>query len=340
MAPVSQIGGFATVPLVTAPPRISLANLPTPLERAERLQAAWGGPEIWVKRDDLTGFGLSGNKVRKLEYHLRAALDSGATTVITCGAVQSNHCRATALATARLGLRCILYLRSPDGGPPDDVGGNHLLQRLAGAECRFITPEEYADRDRLMAAAAQQIGDAWVIPEGASDPLGMWGFATAVEELHAQLHAEGLTGAAIWHAAMSAGTTAGFVWGVERLGLEELEIIGCSVGDSSQEIAGRVDAILTEARSRYDHPETSFTYEITDAYVGEGYGLATARELALQEAATQRTGLLFDPAYTGKALVGLHEEIRRGRFGAKDTVVFWHTGGGFAVFAHDWPGLG
>ena len=153
------------------PSRIGLAHLPTPLEPAVRLTDAWGGPTIWVKRDDLTGFGLSGNKVRKLEFHLAAALDAGAGTVITCGAVQSNHCRATALAAARVGLHTILYLRSPDGTAPSEVPGTHLLQRLAGAECRFVPPAEYEERDRIMAEAAVLHGNAWTIPEGASDAL-------------------------------------------------------------------------------------------------------------------------------------------------------------------------
>ena len=317
------------MPSVPAPPRIPLANLPTPLERADRLEAAWGGPAIWIKRDDLTGFGLSGNKVRKLEYHFRAALDAGAQTIITCGAVQSNHCRATALAAARLGLGCILYLRSPDGQPPDDLTGNHLLQRLAEAECRFITTEEYADRDQRMAAAADRVGAAWVIPEGASDALGMWGFATAMEELGTQLRDLDAGDVTVWHAASSGGTTAGLVWEAGP----EVSIVGCSVGESAPTLRDRVDAILAEAQRRRDDDAVLPTYEITDTYVGGGYGVTSPAELAVQRAATASTGLLFDPTYTGKALFGLSQEIRRGRFTSDDTVVFWHTGGGFAVFA-------
>lgn len=321
---------------VIPPPRIELARLPTPLERAERLEAAWGGPAIWIKRDDLTGFGLSGNKVRKLEYHLAAALEAGADTVITCGAVQSNHCRATALAAARLGLRCILYLRSPNGEPPEVVDGNHLLQRLAGAECHFITPQQYDRRNRLLAAAADRLGRAWVIPEGASDALGMEGFATAAEELGRQLGEAGLSNVTLWHAASSAGTTAGLVWGAGRSRITHLHIVGCCVGDPAATVAAHVEAILADARERYGGPQTLPNYEITDAYVGGGYGVATPEELAVQAEASRLTGLLFDPTYTGKALFGLREEIRHGRYGADDPVVFWHTGGGFGVFAFEW----
>lgn len=306
--------------------RIHFAQLPTPLERADRLSDAWGA-DIWIKRDDLTGFGLSGNKVRKLEYHMKAALDAGATTVITCGATQSNHSRATALAAARLGLRTVLYLRTPDGQPPEEVWGNHLLQRLAGAECRFITPAEYDSRDSVMDAAAEDIGDAWVIPEGASDALGSRGFENAAHELAIQV-AEFGKPFTIWHASMSAGTTAGLVRGAEVVGMDA-DIVGCAVGDSAGGITGRVRGIIGE-----DSELVRWT--INDDHIGGGYGVISDSELALQAEATRLTGLLFDPTYTGKALVGLHDEIKKGTFGPDDTIVFWHTGGGFATFAYDW----
>ena len=320
---------------MTPPPRLSLAQLPTPLERADRLTEAWGGPTIWVKRDDLTGFGLSGNKIRKLEYHLAAAREAEADTVVTCGAAQSNHCRATALAAARLGLRSVLYLRTPDGSPPERPSGNYLLQRLAGAECRFITPDEYDDRDALMQAAAVEMDAAWVIPEGASDALGSWGFVTAIEELRPQLDAAGIRAPVLWHAASSAGTTAGMVRGAGAAGLAA-RIVGSSVGDAARDLEHHVRSVLHAAADRYGRIPSDPEWRITDAYVGEGYGVVSAAELAAQVEATRLTGLIFDPTYTGKAIYGLREEIRNGAFGPEDDVVFWHTGGGFAAFAHDW----
>ena len=171
--------------------RVPLANTPTPLEAAPRLTAAWGGPRIWIKRDDLTGFGLSGNKIRKIEYHAAAAQAAGATALITTGAIQSNHCRASALAAAKLGMECHLLLRTADGGPPESVTGNHLLHRLAGAHISFVTPEQYSVRQQLMERLAGQLQDggttAWIIPEGASDYLGMLGFAAAARELAGQI---------------------------------------------------------------------------------------------------------------------------------------------------------
>ncbi|MEA2010308.1 MAG: D-cysteine desulfhydrase family protein [Actinomycetota bacterium] len=316
--------------------RIGLAHLPTPLEPADRLTAAWGGPTIWVKRDDLTGFGLSGNKIRKLEFHLAAALDAGTDTVITCGAVQSNHCRATALAAARVGLDTILYLRSPNGEPPETPTGNHLLHRLAGAECRFITPEEYDDRDRIMAEAAAARGRSWVIPEGASDPLGAQGFVAAMHEIAPQLEEHGIVRPIVWHAASSAGTTAGMIRGADELGLD-VEIVGSSVGDPAGEVEHRIRLLLTEAITRFGGAPAKTPWRIVDDYIGRGYGLSTPDELAVQAEATRLTGMLFDPAYTGKTVFGLKREIEQGRFTADDNVIFWHTGGGFAVFADPAP---
>ncbi len=321
------------------PPRLELAVLPTPLQRLDELTAAWGGPTIWVKRDDLTGFGLSGNKVRKLEFHLAAAQRAGADTVVTCGAAQSNHCRATALAAAALGLRCVLLLRSANGQAPQAITGNYLLDRLAGAEVHFVTPQGYWRRDELMADLASQVaqagGGAWVIPEGASDALGMWAFVQAFEELADQLDERGVTPAAVWHAASSGATTAGMGWAADRQGWE-VTIVGCSVGDSVPELRRRIDAVWEQALWQSPGPPPVPHLELTDDHVGGGYGVTTAEELAVQVAITRSTGLLLDPTYTGKAFVALWREISAGRFAAGDHVVFWHTGGGFAVFAHDY----
>ena len=314
-------------------PRISLANLPTPLEAAPRLTETFGGPTIWMKRDDLTGFGLSGNKVRKLEFHLAAALDSGADTAITCGAVQSNHARATALAAARVGLRSILYLRSPDGFAPETATGNHLLQLAAGAQCRFITPAQWDDRDAILAEAAASHGNAWVIPEGASDALGALGFVAAMKEIAPQMESLGVARPILWHAASSAGTTAGMVRGAAELGLD-VEIVGSSVGDPVGTVEQRIRLLLDDADAQFGGVPIDVPWRIVDDYIGLGYGLSTPDELATQSAATRLTGLLFDPAYTGKALYGLQQEIRSGRIGKDRHVIFWHTGGGFAVFAH------
>jgi D-cysteine desulfhydrase len=310
--------------------RFPLAQLPTPLDFADRLTEAWGGPQIWIKRDDLTGFGLSGNKVRKLEYHVAAAKAAGATTLVTCGAVQSNHCRATAIAAAKTGMKCVLLLRSRDGGPPERVEGNHLLQRLAGAEVRFITPRQWHDREALMVEVAAELAavgeQAWTMPAGASDRLGVAAFDNALVELSEQIDGP----VTIWHASSSAGTTAGLALGVARNGFD-MTVVGASVGESEAELGDHVSALLAEAGGA-DAP-----FEVIDDYVGLGYGKTTDEELHVQMEATRLTGLIWDPTYTGKALYALKREIDRGRFAATDKVVFWHTGGGFAAFAHTFP---
>jgi D-cysteine desulfhydrase len=322
----------------TLPPRTSLARLPTPLERADRLTASWGGPTIWIKRDDLTGFGLSGNKVRKLEFHFAAASAAGADTVITCGAIQSNHSRATALAAARLGFRSILLLRrSSDGDLPSPVG-NYLLDYLAGAQIRIITAEQYDDRDALMEAeAARQLEDghrSWVIPEGASDSLGMWGFVVAMRELADQLARVDGKPPVIWHAASSGGTTAGIGWAIDGLGLD-VPVVACSIGDPVDEMEAKVQTIWENAAAEMNTRLPRAEIEYVGRHIGGGYGIVTDDELRIQREATSLTGLILDPTYTGKALVGLYRDICDGRYSAEDNIVFWHTGGGFAAFAHD-----
>lgn len=322
-----------------APPRIELARRPTPLEEFPRLSEAWGGPRIWVKRDDLTGFGLSGNKVRKLEFHLAAAREAGADTVLTCGAEQSNHCRAAAVACARLGLRSALLLRTADGAPPADNRGNHRISLLAGAQVHYVSPDRYAEREAMLAEAAGELSAAgrkpWVIPEGASDSLGMWGTALAYQEMMEQSAAIGGRIAEVWHAASSGGTAAGFGWAAHRSGFGAAQV-ALSVGEPASALRERVENIWAEARDgwagEWASPSAS-VIEYVDRYVGEGYGSVSGEMRETIAEATRLTGLLFDPVYTGKALFGLRREIASGRFRSDDNVIFWHTGGGFAALA-------
>ena len=324
--------------MVTVPQRVRLAQLPTPLERLDRLSEAWAGPTIWCKRDDLTGFELSGNKVRKLEYHLAAAQEADADTIITCGAAQSNHCRATAFAAARLGIACILMIRTPDGGPVAPVG-NHLLHHLAGAEVRYVDVVGYDDRDAVMSGIADEVtaggGRPWVIPEGASDVLGMFGFVSAMRELAEQLATWPTTRPpTVWHAASSGGTTAGLGWAADRLALS-VPLVAVSVGDPAVALRAQVERIWSDAIDRYGGRVPSPDLDITDAFLDGGYGVWSDRALSIQAEATALTGLIFDPTYTGKAIVALRMVIEEGRFSRDDHVVYWHTGGGFAVFGVD-----
>lgn len=316
------------------PPRIRLAQRPTPLEEYPRLREAWGGPHIWVKRDDLTGFGLSGNKVRKLEFHLAAAREAEADAVITCGGIQSNHCRATALACARLGFDAVLFLRTPDGRPPVASTGNHRLCEMAGADIRYVTPEQYQDRDAIMRGEAAALGDRgrspWVIPEGASDVLGMWGMALAYEEMIDQSVTIDGRVVEVWHTASSGGTTAGFGWAADRAGFSTSQV-AVSISDPVDDLRARVEAIWSDAVAGTGGAMPEPDLEYLGKYLSGGYGVVSEEQRHVQAEITRLTGLLFDGTYTGKAFYALRREIATGRFRDDDHVIFWHTGGGFGV---------
>ena len=299
------------------------------------MREAWGGPHIWVKRDDLTGFGLSGNKVRKLEFHLAAAREAGADTVITCGAVQSNHCRATALACARLGFDISLVLRTPDGRKPAAAVANLLIDSLAGARISYITTDEWEDRDAIMAAEAAELAatgrSAWVIPQGASDKLGMWGMSLGFRELIEQIPQEiGQDVAEIWHTGSSGGTTSGFGWAADRTGFPT-PIVALCISEPAESLMARVTRIWSSGVEAFGGEMPSPPLECIDRYLTGGYAQVTDELVAVQAEATRLTGLLFDPTYTGKAIYGLRKEIAKGRFDDDDHVVFWHTGGGFGA---------
>lgn len=316
-------------------PQLDLALTPTPLQEFPRLREAWGGPRIWVKRDDLTGFGLSGNKVRKLEFHLAAALEAGADTVITCGAFQSNHCRATALACARFGLDVRLVLRTSDGKKPATKAANLLIDMLAGATIRYISQEQWEDRDAIMADEAAELNTegrtAYVIPQGASDKLGMWGMSLGFQELVEQIPQQiGAEVAEVWHTGSSGGTTSGFGWGADRTGFQT-PLVALCISEPAASLEARVMRIWRSGVEAFGGEIPSPRLEYIDRYLTGGYAMVTDELVAVQTEATRLTGLLFDPTYTGKAIYGLRKEIAAGRFQDDDHVVFWHTGGGFGA---------
>lgn len=316
-------------------PRVALARAPTPLERLSRTSAALGA-EIWVKRDDLTGLELSGNKVRKLELLCADALDRGADTLITCGGVNSNHARATAVAAARLGLGCHLVLRGEDRAPP---AGNLLLDRLVGAGVTFITLAEWQHRDRLMAELAGKLEvegkRPYVIPEGGSNALGSLGYARAVPELLEQAEASGLAVRRVVHAVGSGGTTAGLALGLAAAGRSDIDVLGVAVCDDAAYFDAKIAGILDEALARGDidaELRAAARWRILEGHKGRGYALSTPEELADYVALARREGLFVDPVYTGKAYRGLLAEARAGCL--EGITVFLHTGGMFELFAH------
>ncbi len=323
------------------PPSLKLANLPTPIERIRSVPEFSKLPNIYIKRDDLTGVELSGNKVRKIEFCMAEAATQNARTIITCGGIQSNHARATAIAAARLGLRAILVLR---GAEPAESDGNVLLDRLGGAEIRFITQDEWKNVDGAMAAIANELAaageKAYVIPEGASFPPGVFGYVKAAQEIAAQEKELGVSFDAIVTAVGSGGTYAGLVYGKRIFGLKA-SILGINVLDTPAYFADRIAGISDEFIKKYEKlyrgapwfkPISANEVEIAGGYEGPAYAVPTDEGLELIRVFARRLGLFLDPAYTGKAMLGLIGEAAKGRWKKSDNILFLHTGGIFSLF--------
>jgi len=315
------------------PISMEIARLDTPLWPLGRLSRKVG-VEILCKHDDLTGAALSGNKVRKLEFLLADAADKGHDRVITCGGEQSNHARATAVAAARIGLGCHLMLRTADPQTPPPLGGNVLLDRMVGAAIQWITPQEYGNRDKLMAAEARRLAHAegakvYVIPEGGSNAIGAWGYVRCAEELAAQL---GRVEATVVYAVGSGGTGAGLIAGCRLLDLP-YHLIGVCVCDDRAMFQQRIAGILDEMAELHgvDVRTPPDQIELWEDYVGLGYALSQEQELAHMHYVARLEGLITDPVYSGKALHGLLTEIDGGTR-LKEPVVFLHTGGIFGLF--------
>ena len=313
------------------PERMRLAYGPTPVEPFPRLGDPLGC-ELFVKRDDLTGFAESGNKVRKLEFLAREACDQGADTLITVGALQSNCCRATAAIAARLGLRCLLGLR---GERPDIADGNLLLARLFGAEAEFVRPEEVDHPEALFHRLAETVrrrgGRPYVIPESGSNELGVLGYAAAVEELQAQIAAGTPAPDAVVIAAWSGGSLAGLHLGKALFGLRA-EIWGVPIAFEADVIRDYVWNTVRKAASRVglDVALERDAIRLLDGYQGLGRASWRPDELGVVARVARDAGLLLDPVYTAKAFLALADAARAGRLGRR--VLFLHTGGGFGVF--------
>jgi D-cysteine desulfhydrase len=323
-----------------APRKVPLARTGTPLEPLPRTSAELG-VEVWVKRDDLTGAELSGNKVRKLEFLLADAQDQGADVVITCGGEQSNHARATAMAAARLGLGCVLILRTDDPARPPPPTGNILLDRLAGAELRWISRADWARRAALLAGEAEAQRRAgrrpYVIPEGGSNAMGAWGYLAGAAELAEDLAALPPRSTTIVYACGSGGTGAGLILGGKLAGLAArgVRIAGVNVCDDRAyflDVIGRICADFV-ARWPVGVAVAADDIELVDGHVGLGYAKSRPEELATLRDLCRRDGVVLDPVYTGKAFHGVVTELARDRRRFGERIVFLHTGGLFGLLA-------
>ena len=315
--------------------KISLANLPTRIDKLERLSEDWG-INLFIKRDDQTGSELSGNKIRKLEYLLKHAIDNNYDTLITTGGIQSNHCRATAVAATMLGLKCELLLRSGDN---PKIEGNYFIDRLLGAGINFCNADEYRDsRDEIMNKIGERLSKergskSFIIPEGASNALGSLGYYEAMSEISEQEKLTGTVFDTVVVAVGSGGTYSGLCTANKELSLGK-RVLGFAVASDREYFTNKIHNINVEA-GEIAGLKSVFTeddIEINDKYIGIGYALSRPEELAFIRHIASREALILDPVYTGKAMYGLYNEIKEGKVPCGSNVLFIHTGGLFGLF--------
>jgi len=307
--------------------RLNFAHLPTPIENLPRLSEALGGPRLLIKRDDLTGLAFGGNKARKLEFLVAEARDQGAKTLVSGGALQSNHCRQTAAAAARFGFKCILVLT---GDEPECPSANLLLDQLFEAEIVHVS--ERKDRDRILEETFDRSAKSgmkpYLVPYGGSSPTGALGYAFAIKEL------ENFQADWIVFATSSGGTHAGLIMGQRMFGYKG-KILGISIDESEEWLKEHVSKLATSASEKLGN-RTEFAPDEVMAnanYCSAGYGVLTEAEREAIRLFATYEGILLDPVYTGRAAAGMIDLMRKGFFKKDETVLFLHTGGQPALFA-------
>jgi D-cysteine desulfhydrase len=317
-------------------PRFQLAQLPTPVEKLERLSRALGGPELLIKRDDQTGLAFGGNKTRKLEFLIGQALEQGADTLITAGAAQSNHCRQTAAAAAKAGLKCELIL---NGEKPALLEGNLLLDELLGATVHWIKRSERPAKLREIPEQLRARGSKpYVIGVGGSNGVGATGYVVAMIELMDQLRATGQSVDHIVFGSSSGGTQAGLVVGARAAGFTG-QLHGLSIDKGDQELESYEEEVAQIANECADYIGLASRFEWQDiriayGYLGEGYGVVGDLEREAIRLMARNEGILLDPVYAGRAFGALVDLIRKKIFKSGEKVLFWHTGGTPALFAY------
>lgn len=317
------------------PPRVSLGFWPTPIEQLERLSAHLGGPAIWVKRDDQSGLATGGNKTRKLEFLMADAIAQRCDHVVTLGGAQSNHVRQTAAAAAKLGLGCSLVLR---GNAPSQRLGNLLLDELLGAQVHWSgarTREEVAAQ--VMETLRRDGKRPYLIPVGGSNALGSLGYVAAMQEAVGQLAAAKVACDAMVFASSSGGTHAGMALGAVVSGFRG-RVLGIAIDASEAEVQEHVGKLAHEAAAlagvdAADGVGARLRVEANAGYLGGGYAVVGDLERDTIGTVARLEGLLLDPVYTGRAMGGLIDLIRRGEFAKGQSVLFWHTGGAAALSA-------
>jgi len=308
------------------PAHLNYAHLPTPIIPIERFFNGFPEYEIKLKRDDFTGLELSGNKVRKLDFLFKDAQSQGAKHVLTCGGLQSNHCRATAFYATKLGMKTTLVLR---GKMPENPTGNLLLNLLLGVPITFMTDQEYKQADQIMADIAEKLPDpAYIIPEGGSNEIGAWGYVKAFNEIIQQ----DSNVDTIVSATGSGGTHAGLLLGKLMSGSPG-NIISVNVCDDEDYFKQKIDSILKRFGDRYGislnwHKED---IKILDGFVGKGYAKIDNKEADFIKRFAHSEGIVMDPVYGVKALMGLEHNLKQGNIPGRK-ILFIHTGGTFGLF--------
>lgn len=333
---------------IAYPHSLALANTPTPLQKMERfrqnLQQQYPNssiPTIWVKRDDLTEAASCGNKIRKLEFHLAAAVKQQCSVVVTAGAIQSNHCRATTLLAAKLGLKTHLVLR--DDQPCNEGDGNLFLDQLAGATITWVprrTNEQKINQilTDIQNDYRQQNINAFCIPIGGSNALGVWGYVKALDEIHHQCNTNDIQPSALIVADGSGGTHAGLVAGSELLQWKPT-IIGIAVCDSSDYFNNKVKTDIQQFQQDFTHliPQTinsdKLAVVVDDNYIGDGYAIASKPIFDMIECITQCEGIVLDPVYSAKAFYGLTHYCINNHWSSSEHIIFIHTGGIYGLLA-------
>jgi L-cysteate sulfo-lyase len=314
----------------------SLGFFPTPITELSNFSRKLGGPRILIKRDDLTGLALGGNKTRKLEFLIGDAISHSCDTIITGGAEQSNHCRQTAAAAAACGLECHLVL---GGKEPKELQGNILLDRILGANIHWTG--EYRKGEKIPEIVENLISAGrkpYVIPYGGSNEIGSLGFVNAVDELNIQIKEKNLAISDIVFASSSGGTQAGLVVG-RAITKSSYNIIGIEIdkGETGDILfRSYIKTIIQKASQLLEIEIQNLDSEIVlkNEYIGEGYAVVGDLEREAIDLLAQTEGIIVDPVYTGRALGGLIDMIRSKQFTSKDCVLFWHTGGTPAVFSY------
>ncbi len=317
------------------PKKLNLANLPTPIQQVRGLSEKLGR-EVYIKRDDLTGCATSGNKIRKLEYVLAEAKEQGAQVVITIGGIQSNHCRTTVVACREVGLEPYLILRGEQAGPPE---GNLFLNMLCGAGVRYITLEEYKQNldaviEEIVSEQAKQGKKCYYCPVGASTPLGAMGYLECAREISQWQQDNNMTFDRIYYAAGSGGTSAGLIMGKKLYNIGA-RVRGINVGEPRDEFVAKTEEIMRGAIERFG-VGVGFSredIEIIEGYYGAGYGDVPDEAAALIRECAVSDGLMLDPVYTAKGMLGLIGEERKLEGGSGEKILFIHTGGIFSLFA-------